>query len=307
MKNYTEPEEQGQGGFNPLDERVNEKPYSRLNVTAREEDLQNPIPEPGFTPPPMNEAPKGNANSNNGKGPEQPKEPFNPAMNDIPAAEKSKASEHMANMIMKGYEFVNNLASKGLLFSEKKLMKLQQEGEIDFANTYIPYDLSGNTMSAVDFIKEYNSQQENAFQVTEEFKQEATPVLKRVLEKRGAGMTDEQYLIYLFGMDIGMKGMHFISARAQMSQMINLMKEYSNSNVAQQSGPVQTEQPQQGYQAPQYVPDEEHTYIPDEDVAVAVPVEAETVNETVERMTNPQSTGDVKPKGTRGRKPKNKR
>jgi hypothetical protein len=311
--NYREPEEGG--GFNPLDDKVNEKPYTRLNVTANAEELNRPIPEPGFTPPPMNEAPKGESSSNSGKGNgAPPADPFNPSMNDIPSAEKSKASEHMAIMIMKGYEFVNQLANKGLMFSEKRLMKLQQEGEIDFKNTYIPYDINGNTMSAVEFIKEYNSQQENAFAVSEEFKQEATPVLKRVLEKRGAGMTDEQYLIFLFGSDIAMKGMHFVSARAQMNQMILLMKEYSTHGGAgapPRSAPVYDEpQPQQTYSQPEYVPGEENVYVPDEDVAVPiVPEGAETVNDIVERMTNPQPNATAsKPAGAkRGRKPKNRK
>lgn len=287
MAGYTEPEEKG--GFNPLDEKVNEKPYSKLNVKTDADALNSPIGEPFFTPPPMNNDVAGDKSqqpkSGGGAKAQPQQEAFNPAMNEIPHAEKSKASKHVASMIMQGYDFANQFANKGLMFSEKKLMKLQQEGEIDFANTYIPYDMNGNVMPATEFIKEYNSQQEGAFKVTDEFKQEVTPVLERVLEKRGVGMTDEQFLMYMFGKDIAMKGFMFVSARAQMNQMIQLMKEMNqNGRSAAQPAPQPTTNT--------YTPPE-HNYVPEpeeEDIDMGMDVpEAMTVNEEVERMTNPEA------------------
>lgn len=310
MAEYTEPEEKG--GFNPLEEKVNEKPYSRLHVKADADSLTRPIAEPFFTPPQMNEDVKGDKAQQTGKGGEkaQPQqEAFNPTMNDIPQAEKSRASEHMAGMIMQGYEFVNNLANKGLMFSEKRLMKLQQEGEIDFANTYIPYDVNGNVMPATEFIKEYNSQQEGAFAVTDEFKQEVTPVLKRVLEKRGVGMTDEQFLMFMFGKDIAFKSFAFVNARAQMNQMIQLMKEMNQNGGAapRPSAPAQ-EAPSQSYNPPppsyNFVSEEEQ-----EEGFEEMP-QAPTVNEEVERMTNPDAfeaakAAKARKKNPVGRKRKN--
>jgi hypothetical protein len=309
MAEYNEPEEKG--GFNPLEEKVNEKPYSKLNVTTNPEELSKPIGEPFFTPPPMNEDVQGDKaqHTNKGNNAKPQQEAFNPSMNEIPNAEKSRASEHVAGMIMQGYEFANQLANKGLMFSEKRLLKLQQEGEIDFANTYVPYDMNGNVMPATEFIQDYNSQQDGAFKVTDEFKQEVTPVLKRVLEKRGVGMTDEQFLMYMFGKDIAMKGFMFFSARAQMNQMIQLMKEMNqNGKGASQPAP----QPKAStYSSPvnDYVPEPEEDV--DLDLEIEIP-ESMTVNEEVERMTNPDAFEAAKaakasmPKSKGGRKPKRK-
>lgn len=306
MPEYTEPEENG-GNFNPLNERVNEKTYSKLNVTANAESLNKPIQEPFFTPPPMNENVTGEktAASASGKSGPPPQDAFNPSMNEIPAGEKAKASEHVAAMIMQGYEFANQMANKGLMFSEKRLMKLQQAGEIDLVNTAIPYDMEGRVMSGAEFVKEYNEQQQDAFKVTDEFKAEVTPVLTRVLQKRGVGMTDEQFLMYMFGKDIAIKGVQFFAARSQMNQIINMMKEANASGAsvtAPQPVPTQPvySTPLNNTQ-PDFEEEEEWTE------TNAVPFEAETANETVERMTNPdayaakQAAAQVKPKKKVGR------
>ncbi len=307
MPEYTEPEEKG-GNFNPLNERVNEKTYSKLNVTANAESLNRPIQEPFFTPPPMNEnvtGEKTTTGAGSKSGPAAQQDAFNPSMNEIPAGEKAKASEHVAAMIMQGYEFANQMANKGLLFSEKRLMKLQQAGEIDLVNTAIPYDMEGRMMSAAEFIKEYNEQQQDAFKVTDEFKAEVTPVLTRVLQKRGVGMTDEQFLMYMFGKDIAIKGVQFFAARSQMNQIIGMMKEANASGASPVPPPPAPSQPTYSnpvQQQPIYEEgEEEWTEIN------PVPFAAETANETVERMTNPEayaakhSATQVKPKKKVGR------
>lgn len=320
MPEYTEPEEKG-GFFSPLDEKVNEKPYSKLNVQADAEALNRPIAEPTFTPPPMDSNFNGDKSQHQKggsvpKSQQQQQEAFNPSMNEIPNAEKAKASKHVAAMIMQGYDFANQLANKGLMFSEKRLMKLQQDGEVDFNTTYIPYDMSGNVMPAVEFIKEYNAQQEGAFKVTDEFKQEVTPVLERVLEKRGVGMTDEQFLMYMFGKDIAMKGFMFVSARAQMNQMIQLMKEANQQgNTAHRTPPPPP--PSGSTYSPE--PEDTGTYSFNEDEDIDLddfqtsPPPPETVNDEVERMTNPEGyaakqSQQTPPAGKKkvGRKPKNK-
>jgi len=306
MPEYTEPEEKG-GDFNPLNDRVNEKPYSRLNVKTSADSLNRPIQEPFFTPPPMNENVTGEKSTSSGSGGSKsgpnPADSFNPQMNDIPAGEKAKASEHVAAMIMQGYEFVNQLANKGLMFSEKRLMKLQQSGEIDLANTAIPYDMEGNLMPASEYIQTYNEQQQDAFKVSDEFKAEVTPVLTRVLQKRGVGMTDEQFLMFMFGKDIAIKGVQFVAIRSQMNQIIALMKESHARGATAPPPPA----PQPTYAAPD---NREPEYEEEEEIIEVhhVPFAEETANDTVERMTNPdgyaqkqQRVVKVKPKNKGGR------
>ena len=68
--------------------------------------------------------------------------------------------------------------------------------------------------------------------------------MTRVLQKRGAGVTDEQYLIYLFGKDILVKGVIFSQIRGTMNDMINVMKEYTTT-IKENGGvpPKATEKP----------------------------------------------------------------
>ena len=104
--------------------------------------------------------------------------------------------------------------------SEKKLNKLQAEGEINL-NAMIDYDY-GKKMRAGEFFVEYNNQVKNILTVSDEFKEEVTPVLERVLAKRGIGLTDEQLLMYMFGKDIAAKSIIFFQQKAQLNYMIQL-------------------------------------------------------------------------------------
>jgi hypothetical protein len=54
-------------------------------------------------------------------------------------------------------------------------------------------------------------------------------LLTRVLEKRGAGLTDEQYLGYLVGKDLVVKLVIVAQLRTTMNDMINVIKEYTEA------------------------------------------------------------------------------
>lgn len=215
--------------LNPLDEAVNEKRYTQPNVDAQNVDFNKPIEEPRFTPPPME---KRNIPTN-----EEPRkrEPINPEMKNIPKKETEMAASQAAALILQGYEWAHDLANKGLLVSERKLNKLQSEGEINL-NAMIDYDY-GQKMRAGEFFREYNQQVNGLLKVSEEFKQETKPVLERVLAKRGIGLTDEQYLIYLFGKDIAVKSMLFFQQKAQLNYMIESIKQATTAQYVPQAPP----------------------------------------------------------------------
>jgi hypothetical protein len=223
---FMEPEElNGEIGsdYDPMGAPINEKPYTKPNVKINPKDLQGDIPEPSFQAPlidldkpPLDEVPP---------TPKKEREPLNKEMNELPKKEKEMAAHHVANMIMQVYEGLNHLANQGMVFNEKKLNKLAQEGEVDFS-IRVPINYTTNeTITAAEFINDFNSQQKNALKVTQEFKDEVTPILERVLRKRGIGMTDEQMLVFLFGKDIALKGQQFIVARQQMGDIISMLKE----------------------------------------------------------------------------------
>jgi hypothetical protein len=217
--------------YNPFIDSVNEKPYTQMNVGVNPNQMAGSIPEPQYQPNTIrgNENPYGMLNDDFGASMGQAQrgggETVNPAMNALPDADKKLGAEHMAKLIVDGYEQLHTFANKGLQIPERKIRKLVAEGEIDLS-VQIPYDY-GKTITAGEFMQEFNEQNKDTLTVSKEFKKEVTPVLTRVLQKRGAGVTDEQYLIYLFGKDILVKGVIFSQIRGTMNDMINVIKEYT--------------------------------------------------------------------------------
>ena len=249
---YLEPEEQVQEviDINPLDEAVNEKAYSRPNFNATTEDLNKPISEPSFAPPPIQKPQVEREDP-------RKREPVNPEFSGLPKKDKEMAASHMAKLILQGYEWIHDLGNKGLKVSEKKLNKLQAEGEMNL-NAMIDYDY-GKKMRAGDFFKEYNYQVEGILKVSDEFKEEVTPVLERVLAKRGVGMTDEQLLMFMFGKDIAAKSMMFFQQKQQLNFMIQSIKEATSSQFVQQAPPPQP-QTAQSTQSEQIFEQEEEDF-----------------------------------------------
>jgi hypothetical protein len=256
---YIEPEEQVDEiiDINPLDEAVNEKTYSRPNFSATMEDLNKPIEEPRFAPPPIQKPQVEREDP-------RKREPINPELSGVPKKEKEMAASHMAKLILQGYEWIHDLGNKGLKVSEKKLNKLQADGEMNL-NAMIDYDY-GKKMRAGDFFKEYNNQVEGILKVSDEFKEEVTPVLERVLAKRGVGMTDEQLLMFMFGKDIAAKSMMFFQQKQQLNFMIQSIKEATAGQFS--APPPPPPPPQQAQQAPQQNFEQSQPTFEDDDFSI---------------------------------------
>jgi hypothetical protein len=262
--------------INPLDEVVNEKRYSQPNVNTEGVDFTKPIEEPVYEQPPF-------LNQNNTKKETKKPDPINPEMNEMGKKEKELASSQAAKMIIQGYEWLHILANKGLKVSERKLNKMQANGEINL-NAMIDYDY-GKKIRAGEFFQEYNNQIDGILSVSEDFKEEVTPVLERVLAKRGIGMSDEQYLMYLFGKDIAGKTMIFIQQKAQVRQMIQSIKDSTaNQPVFNETmyQPQAQPQPQSQPQAEQFTPQppkEEPKEVLKAEPIYSEPEEKEVVND----------------------------
>jgi hypothetical protein len=243
-----EPEEATVVDFNPLDEAVNEKSYSNANINVDGMNFTSPIDEPTFTPPPIQKKVVQQEQTK--------REPINPEMNNLGKKDTQMAASHMANLIINGYEWMHELANKGLQVSEKRLSRLQAEGEINL-NAMIDYDY-GKKIRAGDFFQEYNLQASQTLKVSQEFKDEATPLLEKVLAKRGVGLTDEQMLMFVFGKDIAAKSMMFFQMKSQLNYMIQSIKESTTSQYAQ-AAPQPQPQPQSQPQ-----PQTQQVYEPEE-------------------------------------------
>ena len=229
--------------YNPFMQQVSEKPYSAMNVGVTQEQLTGAIPEPTFTPFTIdsNENPYnmlgGDGQPSNNSGQTNPPPPFNPSMNNIPDGDKKMGAQHMAKLLVDGYEQLHVFGNKALQVPERKIRKMEKEGVIDLTIP-IPYEY-GKTITAGEFLQDFNEQNKDALTVSKEFKKEVTPVLTRVLEKRGAGLTDEQYLGYLVGKDLIVKLVIVAQLRSTMNDMINVIKDYTEATRAGNGVPPQ--------------------------------------------------------------------
>jgi len=242
--------------YNPFLQQVIEKPYSAMNVGVSQEQLSGAIPEPTFTPFTIdsNENPYnmlgGDGQPSANGGARRESAPFNPMMNDIPDGDKKMGAQHMAKLLVDGYEQLHVFGNKALQVPERKIRKLEKDGEIDLSIP-IPYEY-GKTITAGELLQDFNEQNKDALTVSKEFKKEVTPVLTRVLEKRGAGLTDEQYLGYLVGKDLVVKLVIVAQLRTTMNDMINVIKEYTEATRAGGGVPSQPQpQPQPTTPQPQ--------------------------------------------------------
>jgi len=226
-------QEEPKVSYNPLMDNVNEKPYSVQSISVPQEQLMGGIPEPSYQPQSISSRQnpykqiRESGTMSGGSSDDGGEKSFNPSMNEMPNQEKKEGAKHMAKMVVDGYEQLHVFANMGLQFSPKKLARLQSEGEIDLA---IPIpDGYGNTLTAGQFIQDYNEQSKDALSVSPSFKKEVTPILERVFAKRGAGLTDEQMLIYLFGKDFATKGVIFYQMKSTMGDMIDVIREQTQA------------------------------------------------------------------------------
>ena len=210
--------------LSPFDEPVKERGYSQPFVNATKEQIYQTIPEADFTPPPF-DLNAGNPFAEEVKGAEPPPkrgrgrppkhEPINPSLEDLEQSERKDSAKFVAKLVLDGYEMLNALANNLVTVSEEKLKKQAMEGEIDLS-LQVPFDMNGNTISV--------------------------GVMIRVFEKRGIGLTDEQYLMVAFGKDIAIKAITGIQMKRTINGFINAVKEQTDA-IRQGASPMQPTPP----------------------------------------------------------------
>jgi len=267
--------EEEMDSFNPLDEAIQEKAYTKPNVRFNDKDMFQDIPEPDFTPPPMG------SDEIEEEPVKKPQQPFNSELKNLPKKDKHDAADKVAKMMMSSYKWLNSYADSKLLFDEKKVKKLDIEGEINLA---APVPISSTeTISTGEFIQEFNDQSRDTITVTKEFEDEVMPVLIDVLEEKGIGMTKMNYLTYLVGKDIAVKTFMVAQSMSVKKEMLTMLKEAS---MGQPTQPKQPSQPSNKPMPPQE-PVNEPTYNEEryDDVKQSRGNEAPNVNDIVNKMT----------------------
>jgi hypothetical protein len=318
MSNFNrEPEENEEvfidADYNPLSEPINEKPYTKPNVTIDPEDLKGDIPEPDFTPPPMGSSefedePPISKKERPQQSPPRPERkpppaPLNPEMEGAKKSDNKKSARMLAEMSIQGYELLHKLGNMAIPISQKQINKMVEKG-VDL-NMQLPYDERGSTMSVGEFIEEYNDQNKELLTVDQDFKDEVLPVLTEVYERRGLGATPEQKLAFIVAKDVGVKVMIVSTAISVQKSMINNWISFSQQNQFQ--APPSTPPPVRPHptaqpQAETYVVDDYDPLNEDMTVEEMESVDPMSVNYQVEQMTNPEGENFRK----RGRPKKNK-
>lgn len=257
--------------YDPLNqENVIVRDYTHSNVNADPNEI---IEEPVFRAPDLEEP-----ISETKSGPtEQPS--FNPTYSELPNKEKKEGAELMASAIIDGYSTIIGLAGKIATISESKLDTEIMEGNIDPTISF-PINERGDVAGVKEFVKEYNSEAQEAFSVSEEFKQTVTPPLVRVLQKKGAAMTDEHFLMYHFGKDIVEKGIIAFTLSKQNKSILENLREQTLELKRNRQGSYE------------YKP--ENNPSPQEPNIIPVKEEKEAKNEKVEQPKPPRNTRNKK-------------
>jgi hypothetical protein len=206
--------------FSPLEAPVKQRSYTQHKIYADSEVVAD-LEEPTFQAPNFSDFDEASPEEE-----KEPAKPFNEAYSELDGKEKTMGAEMMAEMTLDIYEKGCGFLGKLPEISESKLDQLIAEGEID-PDIQLPTE-SGN-IGVKDFAVEYNSSIKDAFEVSEDFKNNVRPPLIRVFKKRGIGMTDEQLLAYYFVTDLGTKTAQAFMLRKTAKNILDSLKENTNA------------------------------------------------------------------------------
>lgn len=215
MSNQETVEAQLMDDFSPLDAPVKQRSYTQHKIYA-DSDVVPELEEPTFQAPNFSDFDEASPEE------KEPAKPFNEPFSELDGKEKTMGAEMMAEMTLDIYEKGCGFLGKLPEISESKLDQLIADGEID-PNIELPTE-SGN-IGVKDFAVEYNSSIKDAFEVSEDFKNNVRPPLIRVFKKRGIGMTDEQLLAYYFITDLGTKTAQAFMLRKTSKNILDSLKE----------------------------------------------------------------------------------
>lgn len=208
--------------YSPLGEAVTEKEYRTPRVENNPE--VGDIDEPYFERPTLDDLVKSNADDTT-----ESENPFaQPEINEMSSAAQEESAKGLVEMSLNLY----TLGCKGMgslaKIPEKRLNKLIEEGIID-VGLQVPIDRY-NTASIPEIVDNFNNEVGDAFVVSDEFKEEVRPIMTRVFVKNGWGMTDEQQLMMLFGMDLVQKGSVVLQMRKAAQFQLDTFKEMTEIN-----------------------------------------------------------------------------
>ena len=212
--------------FNPLAESVTEMEYAEPKIA---EGVVEEIGEPSFDPPTYDDLQQQDTEEDD-EGEDSPFDNPNPALNDLDEPDKKIACESMVEAVLDGYESLHKVAQNYVNVSEEELLEMQMKGKIDM-NQIIPVSADGlTTMTIQEFVMTYNDQSVEALTLDSDFREKVKPPMVRVFMKRGWGMTDEQFLAYMFGKDLITKASIVYGLKKTMTTTLTMLSKAHTQN-----------------------------------------------------------------------------
>ena len=229
--------------FDPLKESIHERNYNKIDtkdvgeieepVFGTQEQFENieDVP-PVFEVEEAEEVPKERAID----------KVTNESVNQLESGEKTMAVKQLVEMCLDGYELLHELAKQKVVFSEDKLKERIISGEID-PNDEIIVNANGDTSTPETFIQEYNEQAIESVSLDPEFTEKVRKPMERVFAKKGWGMSDEQYLLVMFGKDITMKALSVAMLRKTVNGIMDTFAERNRIMKAEQQQSIPPQSP----------------------------------------------------------------
>jgi hypothetical protein len=287
------------GDYNPFAESVVERDYATPKPASG---LVDEIEEPSFVPPSYEDIISDRQEAEAMGANDSFDNPFdnpNPAMNDLDNKDKKIACESLVDTVLDAYEQAHKYAQYVVKVDEETLMQKQAQGKLDLSMT-IPVTETGDTMSVAEFVAQYNEQSANALQYDKEFGYKVRPAMIRVFMKRGWGMTDEQFLLYMFGKDIAIKvGIMFQLKKTINGTLDTLEKVYKRQNPNAGRGGGSTEVYEETRQGTIIEDDYEVEDYETEEMIEEVPTENFTSSMNINMPQNPVDPMKGHPKEVR--------
>ena len=208
--------------YNPFSENVIKREYSSPPIA---DNITNEIDEPSFRPPSYDDIMTERSSAENEKISES--NPFlnpNPVVNEMDSQDQKIACEMLVDTCLEGYEQLHQLAQWSAKVDEGELMEKQMQGKIDLQTQKIPISEDGEEVTLGEFLNTYNEQCTEALSYDKSFGDKVRPAMIRVFMKNGWGMSDGQYLGFMFGKDIVTKTSIVYSLKKSMNMTMTMIE-----------------------------------------------------------------------------------
>lgn len=208
----------------PLDGAVKSKSYAELPsdaVTSSE----TPPSKDGVTPP------------------------VTPAVIEPPKTpeEINSQAEATVKLMLKGYDKLHSLGRWLGKVDQGDLTQQHAKGKIDLERQ-LP--LGKKTITVQDFFTEYNQGIDENIVVSQEFKDEITPPLKRIVIKKNWLLNDEMTVLVLLGEDLSTKVSMLIGLKKSANLVLNAVQEMTKATKEKNEGKKQPTTTQEEHPTP---------------------------------------------------------